>query len=93
MGACFEKSRITYFIHGYAFFSRCTAGTTSTIKKKELIISAAASMTDALNEIKKEFENQYPEILLTYNFGGSGKLTQQIELGAPVDVLISAGKS
>lgn len=74
-------------------FSGCTTGTTSTAKKNELIISAAASMTDALNEIKKEFENQYPEILLTYNFGGSGKLTQQIESGAPADVLISAGKS
>jgi molybdate transport system substrate-binding protein len=50
-------------------------------------------MTDALNEIKKEFENDHPEILLTYNFGSSGKLVQQIDSGAPADVFISAGKS
>mgnify|MGYP000959701339 CR=1 FL=1 len=75
------------------FFSGCTTSQSSTIEKKELVISAAASMTDALNEVKEEFKKEHPGILLTYNLGSSGKLVQQIESGAPTDVFISAGKS
>ena len=33
-----------------------------------------------------------PNISLTFNFGASGSLQQQIEQGAPCDVFISAGK-
>lgn len=57
-----------------------------------LMISAASSLTDALLEIKDLFETEYP-IEITYNFSGSGKLAQQIEQGAPVDVYISANEN
>lgn len=77
----------------FIVLSGCTANPSATTEKKELIISAAASMTDALNEIKQEFKNEHEDILLTYNFGSSGKLVQQIESGAPADLFISAGKS
>lgn len=59
-------------------------------KPVELTISAAASLTDALNEMKQVYENEHKGITLTFNFGASGKLAQQIEQGAPVDIFLSA---
>lgn len=58
----------------------------------ELTISAAASLTDALNELKTSFESEHSTITLSFNPGGSGKLAQQIEQGAPSDVFLSASK-
>ncbi|MFM1652434.1 molybdate ABC transporter substrate-binding protein [Brevibacillus sp. B_LB10_24] len=59
-------------------------------KDVELMVSAAASLTDALQELKSGFESEHPGVTLTYVFGSSGKLGQQIENGAPVDVFLSA---
>jgi molybdate transport system substrate-binding protein len=59
--------------------------------KVELTISAAASLTDALKDIQKTYENSNKSIQLIFNFGASGALQQQIEQGAPSDVFISAG--
>ncbi|WP_127583447.1 molybdate ABC transporter substrate-binding protein [Paenibacillus koleovorans] len=56
----------------------------------ELTISAAASLTDALNEIKPVFEEKNKSIKLTFNYGASGTLQQQIEQGAPADLFLSA---
>ena len=58
----------------------------------KLIISAAASLTDALEEIKTAFNKENPDISITYNFGGSGNLSQQIQQGAPTDIFLSASK-
>ncbi|WP_042354564.1 molybdate ABC transporter substrate-binding protein [Bacillus rubiinfantis] len=58
----------------------------------ELTISAAASLQDALSDIKAAFEKDYPHVSINYNFGGSGALQQQIAHGAPVDLFISASK-
>lgn len=59
---------------------------------RELYISAAASLTDAMDELKEIYEAE-SEIELTFNFAGSGKLAQQIQQGAPVDVFISANEN
>ncbi|WP_240377491.1 molybdate ABC transporter substrate-binding protein [Bacillus piscicola] len=56
-----------------------------------LTISAAASMTDALDEVQELYEETH-DTVLTFNFAGSGKLAQQIQQGAPVDVFISANQ-
>nr|WP_263326133.1 molybdate ABC transporter substrate-binding protein [Neobacillus sp. Marseille-Q6967] len=56
----------------------------------ELTISAAASLSDALTEIKKSFETEHPSITILYNIGGSGALKQQILQGAPADLFLSA---
>ncbi|MBE9205418.1 molybdate ABC transporter substrate-binding protein [Nostoc sp. LEGE 06077] len=55
-----------------------------------LTISAAASLKDALTAIKPIYNQVKPSVNLTYNFGSSGALQQQIEQGAKVDVFISA---
>lgn len=61
-------------------------------EKTVLTVSAAASLQDALGEIKKLFENKYSTVGVTYNFGSSGTLAQQISHGAPVDVFFSAAE-
>lgn len=58
----------------------------------ELIISAAASLTESLNEIKTLYAQKAPQVKLTFNYGASGTLQQQIEQGAPADLFLSAGK-
>jgi molybdate transport system substrate-binding protein len=68
----------------------CSNGESS--GKVELMVSAAASLTDALQEMKAPFEAEHPNIALTFNFGSSGKLAQQVEQGAPSDVFISASE-
>ncbi|WP_330948788.1 molybdate ABC transporter substrate-binding protein [Virgibacillus sp. MG-45] len=60
-------------------------------KKTELTISAAISLTDALAEIKDTYEKEN-NVALVFNLGGSGKLAQQIEQGAPTDIFISANQ-
>lgn len=57
-----------------------------------LTISAAASLKDSLTEIKAVFAKENPSVTLTYNFGSSGTLQQQIEQGADADIFISAAK-
>ncbi len=63
---------------------------TQQMRADELLVSAAASLTDALNEIGKAYTAVHPQTTVRFNFGASGALQQQIALGAPVDVFCSA---
>lgn len=72
----------------------CSGGKEQTeTKPVNLTISAAASLQDAMGELKTVYEKQHPDVTLTYNLGSSGTLQKQIEEGAPSDLFISAGKS
>ncbi len=55
-----------------------------------LTVSAAISLSPALAEIKTVYQGSNPNVIITYNFGASGALEQQIQQGAPVDVFFSA---
>ncbi|HET7452670.1 MAG TPA: molybdate ABC transporter substrate-binding protein [Thermoanaerobaculia bacterium] len=55
-------------------------------------VSAAASLTDALEEIAKTYEASAGD-KVAFNFGASSTLARQIEEGAPVDVFISADEA
>jgi len=55
-----------------------------------LLISAAASLTDAFGEIEAAFEAAHPSVEVTLNLAGSSTLRVQILEGAPVDVFASA---
>ncbi|BAY24036.1 molybdenum ABC transporter periplasmic molybdate-binding protein [Calothrix sp. NIES-2100] len=57
-----------------------------------LLVSAAASLKEALEEIKPLYQQSQANTNINYNFGASGALQQQIEQGAPADIFISAGK-
>ena len=63
---------------------------TAASAEQELIVSAAASLTNAFGEIGKKFESANPGTKVVFNFGASGALLQQIDKGAPVDVFASA---
>jgi molybdate transport system substrate-binding protein len=57
----------------------------------ELTVSAAASVQDALKEVQGAYGSEVaPNVTITYNFGSSGSLAQQIAQGAPSDVFLSA---
>jgi molybdate transport system substrate-binding protein len=56
----------------------------------EVVVSAAASLTDAFTAIGKAFTAAHPGTTVRLNFGASGALLRQIEQGAPVDVFASA---
>lgn len=61
-------------------------------EKTELVVFAAASMTETLNQIKTDYEAQHKDITLTYNFDSSGTLKTQIQEGATCDMFISAAQ-
>ena len=56
----------------------------------DLVVSAAASLTNAFTDIGKEFEKVKPGSKVLFNFAASGQLLQQLVRGAPVDVFASA---
>jgi len=57
---------------------------------EEIIVSAAASLTNAFAVVKQKFEASHPGVHVTTNFGASGALLKQMENGAPVDLFCSA---
>ena len=57
---------------------------------KEVVVFAAASLTDAFAEIEIAFEQLNPAIDIVVNYGASSTLRMQIIEGAPVDVFASA---
>ena len=58
--------------------------------KTEVIVFAAASLTESLTEIKTLYEAENPDIELVFNFDSSGTLKTQIQEGAECDLFISA---
>lgn len=60
---------------------------------RELTVSAAASLTDAFNEMKSLFEKKYPDLKVNVNYAASNPLLRQIVAGAPVDVFASADQA
>jgi molybdate transport system substrate-binding protein len=60
---------------------------------KDLLVSAAASLTNAFTEMKEPFEKAHPGTSLVLNFASSGALLKQMQQGAPVDVFASADQA
>ena len=58
----------------------------------ELIVFAAASMTETMNQIAEMYKAVAPNVTLIYNFDSSGTLKTQIQEGAECDLFISAGQ-
>lgn len=68
------------------------ASTETADEPVELVVFAAASMTETLTEIAEDYKEIAPNVTLTFNFDSSGTLKTQIQEGAACDVFISAGQ-
>ena len=58
----------------------------------ELIVFAAASMTETLTELGNKYMEANENVTIVFNFDSSGTLKTQIQEGADVDIFISAGQ-
>ncbi|SFM11954.1 molybdate transport system substrate-binding protein [Gracilibacillus orientalis] len=76
--------RVIYILVAITLLTGCQP------EEEEITISAAASLTDALQEVVQQFEKENPHITVAMNIGGSGALSQQIVQGAPADIFFSA---
>ncbi len=59
----------------------------------DLTVFAAASLTDAFDEVGAAFEEANPDVSIEFNYGASSALREQILAGAPADVFASANTS
>ena len=58
----------------------------------ELHVSAAASLTDVMNELGAAYEKEHPNVKVVFNYGSSGALQQAIENGGGADLFFSAAQ-
>lgn len=58
----------------------------------ELIVFAAASLTETLNAIAETYSAENPGVTFRFNFDSSGTLKTQIQEGADCDLFLSAGQ-
>ncbi len=56
----------------------------------DLSVFAASSLSEALREISRDYQEQHPKTRISLNFAGSQALATQIEQGAPADLFIAA---
>ncbi len=57
---------------------------------EEVVVSAAASLTDAFRDIESAFEAAHPDVDVVLNLASTGVLYRQISQDAPVDVFAAA---
>jgi molybdate transport system substrate-binding protein len=84
------KGRIPCGLLLVAMVAWSVLGVRNAVADEELIVSAAASLSNAFEEVGKRFESTHAGVKVVFNFAASGALLQQIDKGAPVDVLASA---
>ncbi|WP_050466532.1 molybdate ABC transporter substrate-binding protein [Herbaspirillum chlorophenolicum] len=76
-----------------AAFAAALMFSASAANATDLVVSAAASLTNAFKELAQSFEQQNPGVKVITNFGASDILMQQIVRGAPADVFASADQT
>lgn len=70
-----------------------TAAPASSGAGKSLTVFAAASLTETFTELGRQFESTHSGTKVTFNFGSSATLAQQITQGAPADVFAAASQA
>ena len=83
------KKLLTFALAGTLMLSVCACGTKG---PQELIVFAAASMTETLTTLGDSYMAENPNVKIVFNFDSSGTLKTQIQEGADVDIFISAGQ-
>ena len=95
MSLCMMLSLVTGCNNKKADSAETSAKETSSQEKaesSELIVFAAASMTETLTELGNAYMADHPKVNIQFNFDSSGTLKTQIEEGADCDIFISAGQ-
>ena len=69
-----------------------TASSAAAGESVELIVFAAASLTETLNAIAQDYSAENPGVTFRFNFDSSGTLKTQIQEGADCDLFLSAGQ-
>ena len=70
----------------------CGGGNVEKSEPVELHVSAAASLTNAMNELVELYAKDNPNVKIIFNFGSSGALQQAIENGGETDLFFSAAQ-
>jgi molybdate transport system substrate-binding protein len=88
---CFWKHTRIVLAITLIFLSGCRARTARNGEKPspEIVVAAAANLTDAFQELSRRFSDQ-TGIRVILSFGGTADLAKQIENGAPFDVFAAA---
>ncbi len=60
---------------------------------REVVVFAAASLTDVMEDAAEDFKRAYPDQQLILSVGGTSLLARQIAQGAPADVFLSANRA
>lgn len=90
------KKRIFAVLMAGMMAARLTAGTVQASEEPteelsgEVYVFIAASLSNAMEEIQKNFNGQYPDVEILYNADSSGTLQTQIEEGSRCDIFFSA---
>lgn len=81
---------MTPFLRRTVFAAALTFGAAPSAFAADLVVSAAASLTNAFKTLAEQYEKVHPDTKVVLNFGASDVLMQQIVRGAPADVFASA---
>lgn len=90
------KKKIVAILMTGVFAAGMTAGMVQAAEepaselKGEVYVFIAASLNNAMEEIQKNFNEQYPDVEILYNADSSGTLQTQIEEGSRCDIFFSA---
>lgn len=83
-----SKNKMLFLAFSAFFLGSCSA--TPAAEEETLMVSAASSLSNVMDQLTAEFEKDNPGIEIIANYGSSSKLRNQIENGAPADVFLSA---
>lgn len=70
-----------------------TTGTPAPKLSGTLTVFAAASLTEAFDDYKRQLVSANPSLSVTYSFAGSQQLVAQVQSGAPADIVATADEA
>lgn len=85
-----KERRTTTALCGSVGLFLLGCGLSMTVSAEQVTVFAAASLTNALSKIAKQYEAAHPADQIRLSFASSSVLARQIEQGAPAQIFLSA---